>query len=277
MYILDNISLSIGTHKRNRRANMTTIHTIASRAMILKYLAEMPNNQGTGRQIADYAMENYPDLLARKIASYVGKVDNPEKTAKDAVYWEVSSRLSEANRHEFNDAIGKLDEREGRSFVYYLVDHLAFANCTPTEDEVEDTDTPVDTADEVEKKQTRAQIEAEGIASLDEDDQDRYSMFFKVIGPKLSAMAGVYSFDVDHANSIHEHGIKAITPDNLQILERGLNRSKNSDSAKRMSWAQQEYHIRQIIGMGRMFDPLTDSETKKLERVLRMLKLVYTA
>lgn len=77
---------------------------------------------------------------------------------------------------------------------------------------------------------------------------------------------------MDHAESVFSHGVVAINPDNLQILENGLNRFKNWRSHRRFTMIEQVDHIR--ITVVRRSDPLAAEERQRLELALNMLSLI---
>lgn len=92
----------------------------------------------------------------------------------------------------------------------------------------------------------REALEKEGISKLSPQERARYYDFIS-IRDKINKLSNVV-FEVDHANTIHEHGINAITPDNLQLLTKEDNKLHGSKSHPRMTIKEQWRYLTGKIG-----------------------------
>ncbi|MCL1038272.1 hypothetical protein L2750_14120 [Shewanella submarina] len=113
----------------------------------------------------------------------------------------------------------------------------------------------------------RGGIEFDGMAKLSKVEHRRYNRFWE-ISRELNAELGSI-FHVDHAMSIKEVGVDAITPDNLQILVKGLNTSKNVASWERLNFEAQHNHITTMAMM------IPNVDMKLIDAILKDLQSVY--
>ncbi|EGR0760795.1 hypothetical protein ETS21_17975 [Vibrio parahaemolyticus] len=118
----------------------------------------------------------------------------------------------------------------------------------------------------------RSIIESKGEERLSTYDKFRYDEFWR-ISSSLSSVANFNNlFDVDHAKSIHEHGIDAIHPDNLNIMLFRANRKKSSKSHSRYTWERQEEVVWASL---KAVVELNSDEEMVVKALLAQLKALY--
>lgn len=98
----------------------------------------------------------------------------------------------------------------------------------------------------------RELIEKEGIKLLGLVDRARY-YDFETARNKLNKLSDVV-FEIDHANTVYEHGIKAVHPDNLQILTKEDNQLFGAVSHNRMTAKEQWKYLVSKMGIPWMSD-----------------------
>ncbi|WP_394133064.1 hypothetical protein [Shewanella maritima] len=152
------------------------------------------------------------------------------------------------------------DSREVRIMTNWISKHFPDIPLT--------SDVAIDDVDYV----NRAAIETQGEQRLNAYDKFRYDEFWR-ISSSLSCIAQFSNlFDVDHANSIAEHGIDAIHPDNLNIMLFRANRKKSYKSAPRYTWDRQQEVIWSSI---KAVKQLASDEELVVSQLLTQLKALY--
>lgn len=121
-------------------------------------------------------------------------------------------------------------------------------------------------------KATRRQIVQEAISNFTPEELYR-TQEFKRIADALKTNCGI-TLDVDHAKSLlnyEEPGEHH--PDNLQLLESNLNKSKNNKNWNRFTWEQQERHLRCLLDA---IEVAKNVNRSVFEILVQQLKVVYT-
>ena len=118
----------------------------------------------------------------------------------------------------------------------------------------------------------RLSIESEGENALSSLELYRYYEFWRISSALADAVNFNNLFDVDHANSIRNHGMAAIHPDNLQLMLFRANRKKGSADAVRYSWSRQEQVIYSVINA--VAEPYEDNKAL-INTLITQLKAIY--
>lgn len=123
-----------------------------------------------------------------------------------------------------------------------------------------------------EEEFNRTAIEVLGEECLSDYERFRYGEFWR-IASALSEVAEFHNlFDVDHAKSIREHGVNAITPDNLNIMMFRANRKKSWKSQARYSWERQVEVIWSSISAVTV---LSEDQKRVVLALINQLKALY--
>lgn len=112
----------------------------------------------------------------------------------------------------------------------------------------------------------REKTEDEGLALLSLKDKIRYFEFI-TIRDMLNKLSHIV-FEVDHVNSIFEHGVLAIHPDNLQIITNYENKEKGPTSGTQFGFTYQKMKIIEALYNH-------DINHELLDYYLERLHLVY--
>lgn len=230
-------------------------------------------------ELADKAIEMFPEHFAKKCEGYES-VD----IAISQIRREYRCKFAPSSMQSIN-VPGKFNE-DGTSMKFCEVFNLdkrgkiTYISIKPnielisTLDTV-DVDTQPTVVDTVEDRSDRGAIERKGIERMGDIERSIYEYIYTL--PKQLSLivdSDKALFDVDHANTIHEHGIDAIDYRNLQLLSPRVNQSKNKESLPKMDWNVQVQKIKSVLDAN-YYRPLSKEQNKRIDMILAQFKLFY--
>ena len=183
----------------------------------------------TNVELNDYVLSNHPIWLQRKLSKGSNESDALAQVQREVISY--TSHLNSGNR--VMQGWTNTTEKHSQT-VFYTFTQTAKAPKVYI---------PVS----VKELTERDSIEREGLAGLTLISRQCYKAYW-ALSTSFKELTG-FGFDVDHAQSIKEHGLSAIKPSNLQILPQRTNRVKSSHSELRQSWSEQERMLRAVFAV----------------------------
>lgn len=126
---------------------------------------------------------------------------------------------------------------------------------------------------------TVADVLEMGLANMSAEQRAEYNMFHEV-RDEVEQIAGIEGLQgvtdhvlvVDHANSIHEHGIEAVTANNLQIIGLNVHKNKGNESRPRMGF---DVQVSKVIAVLESETDLTQEQRTQIAGALEPLRIFF--